>query len=69
MRIDSTGKLVLTAGDRHVRVFHNMAHYMATAEVCAAKLQQSGQSAATKERLADLVASSKAFLAEHSVAY
>lgn len=69
VRIDSTGKMVLTAGDRHVRVFHNVAHYMATAEVCAAKLKASGLSAATKERLADLVASSSEFLADFGVAY
>ena len=67
MRFDSTGKFVLTAGDRHVRVFHNVAHYVATVEVNEVKLKQSGLSAATKERLTELVASSKEFLAANGV--
>ncbi|KAJ1530546.1 hypothetical protein ONE63_005434 [Megalurothrips usitatus] len=67
VRFDPTGSLVLTAGDRHVRVFHNVAHYAATVEVNGAKLKQTGLSAATKERLSELVASAKKFLADNNV--
>ncbi|KAK3916252.1 Transducin beta-like protein 2 [Frankliniella fusca] len=69
VRFDSTGKFVLTAGDRHVRVFHNMAHHAAAAEVSAARLKQSGLSAATKDRLAGLVASSEDFLDSFGVGH
>lgn len=65
LRFDSSGKLVLTCGDRHVRIFHNMAHYAATVLVGEAKLKQPGLSTAIKERLTELVTSAKKFLSEH----
>lgn len=58
---DSLGKYVLTAGDKHIRVFHNVTGYYCTITACEEKLKQK-QTSATKERLQKLIHDSKVFV-------
>ncbi|KAJ8979981.1 hypothetical protein NQ317_013730 [Molorchus minor] len=58
---DSTGKYLLTAGDKQIRVFHNVTGYRCSIETAREKLKES-QTSATKERLQKLIVDSQAFL-------
>lgn len=59
---DPLGKFFLTAGDRHVRVFHNVTGYKVSAE--AAKLRlKSVQTEATRERLEKTIEDCERFVA------
>ncbi|KAJ8922903.1 hypothetical protein NQ315_001445 [Exocentrus adspersus] len=58
---DSTGKYLLTAGDKQIRVFHNVTGYRCNIQSAKEKLKES-QTSATRERLQKLVADSQAFL-------
>ncbi|BES95833.1 WD domain, G-beta repeat [Nesidiocoris tenuis] len=59
---DAAGEYVLTAGDRHVRVFHNVTGHKTNIQVWKSKLNESGVSLATKERLSKNIAEAEAFL-------
>lgn len=58
---DALGKYVLTSGERHIRVFHNVTGYKCAIASAKEKLKQN-QTSATKERLENLITESKAFL-------
>ncbi|KAJ8943294.1 hypothetical protein NQ318_017312 [Aromia moschata] len=58
---DSTGKYLLCAGDKQIRVFHNVTGYKCNIETAKEKLKES-QTSATKERLQKIIADSEAFL-------
>lgn len=58
---DSTGKYILTSGDKQIRVFHNVTGYRCNIETAKEKLKES-QTSATKERLQKLIVDSQAFL-------
>ncbi|KAF5270605.1 hypothetical protein FQA39_LY01343 [Lamprigera yunnana] len=58
---DSTGKLVLVSGDKHIRVFHNVTGYHCEIETAKEKLKQR-QSSATKDRLQQLISDNESFL-------
>lgn len=58
---DASGKYLLAAGGRHIRVFHNVTGYKATIASCKLKLKQQ-QTSATKERLEMLLSDCEAFL-------
>ncbi|KAL1132478.1 hypothetical protein AAG570_010433 [Ranatra chinensis] len=59
---DSAGDYVLTAGEKHVRVFHNVTGRKANIQSARTKLQASGNSLATKERLQEIIDKAEAFL-------
>lgn len=58
---DSTGKHILTAGQKHIRVFHNVTGYKCAIATAKDKLKQH-QTSATKDRLESIVSESEAFL-------
>lgn len=58
---DSAGKYILTAGDKHVRVLHNVPGYYATIEDAKLKLQGAGTSA-MRDRMNAQIKEAKAFL-------
>ncbi|GJQ80910.1 putative cellular response to glucose starvation [Trypoxylus dichotomus] len=58
---DSLGKYIFTAGDKHIRVFHNVTGYRCAITTANNKLKQN-QTSATKERLQKLIADSESFL-------
>lgn len=59
---DAAGEYILTAGDKHVRIFHNVTGYKASILAAKNKLQASGNSSATKERLQNTIQEAEAFL-------
>uniref|UniRef100_A0A1B6D5Z2 Transducin beta-like protein 2 n=1 Tax=Clastoptera arizonana TaxID=38151 RepID=A0A1B6D5Z2_9HEMI len=61
---DSAGDYVLTSGEKHVRVFHNVTGYRTTIASARQKLKMSGNSAATKERLENMIKNAEIFLAK-----
>lgn len=60
---DSSGKYVLTAGDKHIRVFHNVTGVRCNITTAKDKLKQN-QTSATKERLQKVINDGEAFLKE-----
>nr|CAI5860222.1 unnamed protein product [Callosobruchus analis] len=58
---DSTGKYILTAGEKQIRVFHNVTGYRCAIEMAKLKLKDH-QTSATKERLEKLIKESQEFL-------
>jgi len=58
---DSLGKYVLTSGDKHIRVFHNVTGYKTAITSARDKLKKP-QTSATKERLEKLIVDNEAFL-------
>ncbi|XP_050508502.1 transducin beta-like protein 2 isoform X2 [Diabrotica virgifera virgifera] len=58
---DSTGKFLLTAGDKQIRVFHNVTGYKCGIVTAKEKLKEHVTSA-TKERLEKLIKENQAFL-------
>lgn len=55
------GEYVLVAGDRHIKVFRNVAGYRVAIESARRKLTQK-QTSATKERLEKLIQNNRKFL-------
>lgn len=64
LKFDPLAKYLLTTGDRHVRVYHNITGYKVEIAVARSKLNSSNQSAATRERLEKLIAENEQFLAK-----
>lgn len=64
LKFDPLAKYLLTTGDRHVRVYHNLTGYKIESAVAKSKLNASNQSAATRERLEKLIAENEQFLAK-----
>lgn len=62
LKFDPLSKYLLTTGDRHVRVYHNVTGYKVASVVARSKLSASNQSAATRERLEKLIAENDQFL-------
>lgn len=62
MLFDSAGDYVLTSGDKHVRVFHNVTGRRTALVSARQKLTAAGLSAATKERLQELISINEKFL-------
>lgn len=62
LKFDPLAKYLLTAGDRHVRVYHNVTGYKVAIAVAKEKLSATNQSAATRERLEKLIAENEEFL-------
>ncbi|KAK9512844.1 hypothetical protein O3M35_001171 [Rhynocoris fuscipes] len=62
LAFDAAGEYILTAGDKHVRIFHNVTGYKAAILASKMKLQSSGNSSATKERLEKTIEEAQAFL-------
>lgn len=62
MLFDSAGDYVLTAGEKHVRVFHNMTGRRTAIVSARDKLSTSGISTATRERLEGIVKEAEDFL-------
>lgn len=58
---DSLGKYVLTGGEKHVRVFHNVTGYRATIASIQAKMRQP-LSSAQKERMEQQIQEAEMFL-------
>lgn len=59
---DSAGNFVLTSGEKHVRIFHNVTGHRVAIVSAKQKLSQSNNSAATKERLEKIIKTSEQFL-------
>lgn len=59
---DPLGKYFLTAGDRHVRIFHNVTGYKVTAEAARLRLKE-GQTSTTRERLEQTITECNQFVA------
>lgn len=64
LKFDPLAKYLLTTGDRHVRIYHNITGYKVANAVAKSKLNASNQSAATRERLEKLIAENEQFLAK-----
>lgn len=62
---DPLGKYILVAGDRFVRVFHNVTGYRISNECNREKLKQT-QTFATKERLENMIEENEKFLEKFS---
>lgn len=62
LKFDPLSKYLLTTGDRHVRVYHNVTGYKVSSAVAKSKLNATNQSAATRERLEKLIAENEQFL-------
>lgn len=58
---DSLGKYLLSAGDKVIRVFHNVTGYKCAIQSAKEKLKQN-QTSATKERLLQMIKDNEAFL-------
>lgn len=65
IKFDSTGKLLFLAGDKQVKVFHNVTGYKVDNEVAKSMLKQN-QTTATKERLLLQIANFEKFIEEHA---
>lgn len=59
---DSAGDYVLTSGEKHIRVFHNVTGRRAAIATAEKKLNASNNSAATKERLQNIIKQAEDFL-------
>lgn len=59
---DPLSKWILTAGDRFVRIFHNVTGYRVANYTARQKLKQPQLTAATRERLEKLIADNEEFL-------
>lgn len=59
---DSAGDYVLTSGEKHVRIFHNVTGRRTTIASAKEKLTTSNPSTATKERMENLIKTSESFL-------
>ncbi|RZF40481.1 hypothetical protein LSTR_LSTR000360, partial [Laodelphax striatellus] len=62
LMFDAASELLLTAGDKHIRVFHNVTGRRTTIATANEKLKQSANSAATKERLQSIIKEAEQFL-------
>ncbi|XP_039291960.1 LOW QUALITY PROTEIN: transducin beta-like protein 2 [Nilaparvata lugens] len=60
---DAASELLLTSGEKHVRVFHNVTGRRTAIATAKQKLQSSANSAATKERLQIIIKEAEQFLA------
>lgn len=60
---DDEGKYVLVAGDRHVRIFHNVTGQKAILNSARAKIKQPHHNAATKERLQQQITDAEKYIA------
>jgi len=58
---DSLGKYILTAGEKHVRVFHNVTGYRTTIASLQAKIRKP-VSSAQKERMEEQIQEAESFL-------
>ncbi|XP_043269119.1 transducin beta-like protein 2 [Venturia canescens] len=63
LAFDAAGNFVLVAGDKHIKIFHNVTGYRAAIDSANRKLEHR-QTSATKERLEETIAKCKTFLAE-----
>ncbi|XP_053997904.1 transducin beta-like protein 2 [Hylaeus anthracinus] len=61
LAFDALGEYVLVAGDKHIKVFHNVTGYRVAIESAKRKLTQK-QTSATKERLEKLIVDNRKFL-------
>ncbi|XP_076635172.1 transducin beta-like protein 2 [Colletes latitarsis] len=61
LAFDALGEYVLVAGDKHIKVFHNITGYRVAIESAKRKLTQK-QTSATKERLEKLIVDNRKFL-------
>ncbi|XP_024082865.1 transducin beta-like protein 2 isoform X8 [Cimex lectularius] len=59
---DAAGEYVLTCGERHVHIFHNVTGRRAAIAASKEKLSKSGLSTLTKERLEGIIKTSREFL-------
>lgn len=59
---DPLSKWILTAGDRFVRIFHNVTGYKQANDVARQKLKQTQITTATRERLTKLIEDNEEFL-------
>lgn len=59
---DPLSKLILTAGDRYVRIFHNVTGYHLSTDMARQKLKQTQLTTATRERLTKLIEDNEEFL-------
>ncbi|KAG8252041.1 Transducin beta-like protein 2 [Homalodisca vitripennis] len=59
---DSAGDHVLTAGEKHVRVFHNVTGRRTAIASARLRLSMANNSAATKERLEGIISTAETFL-------
>lgn len=62
IKFDPLGKLLLTAGDKQIRVYHNLTGYKTTVNIAKNKLKKGGYTTATKERLENQIIESEEFL-------
>jgi len=58
---DTVGKYLLVAGNKHIKIFHNITGYRTAIESAKRKLQQR-QTQATKERLERIIQDNKELL-------
>lgn len=65
MEFDSLGKQLFVAGDRQIRVFHNITGYKVEVENAKTKLKQT-QTSATRDRLENLIDDYEKIIADHS---
>ncbi|XP_063225822.1 transducin beta-like protein 2 isoform X4 [Bacillus rossius redtenbacheri] len=63
VQFDPLGKYVLAAGEKHVRVFHNVTGYRTAVVSLQERLRQPGVSSAQKERMQQQIADAELFLA------
>lgn len=63
---DAAGEYILTCGEKHVRVLHNVTGYKTRLHIAKSKLNIPGNSKATKERLQQTIEESEKFLAGFS---
>lgn len=59
---DSAGDYILTSGEKHIRVFHNVTGRRTAIVTAKKKLNASNNSAATKERLENIIKQAEDFL-------
>ena len=63
---DSLGLQLYVAGDRQVRVFHNITGFKVGIEVAKEKLKDKKTTAATRERLESQIEEYESFVAENA---
>lgn len=66
MLFDAAGEYILTCGEKHVRVLHNVTGYKTRLHIAKSKLNVPGNSQATKERLQKTIEESENFLSSFS---
>ncbi len=61
MKFSLESKFLVTSGDKHIRVFHNVAHYRSIMENLSREVKKTGGEA-HKQRLKDQISEAKNFL-------